>query len=103
MKLPQNAVFVISHSLAEMNKAATGDFNCRVVECRLACQILAKLSGLKWQKLTKLADLQKELNLSLEEMEKMVKEHLHTEPYSKLEVSKYIFFQTSLFLPAFEK
>lgn len=94
MKLPPNAVFVIAHSLAEMNKAATGDFNCRVVECRLACQIIAKMSGLKWQKVTKLADLQKELNLSLEEMERIVLEHLHTEPYSKLEVRKtfpYIF------------
>jgi len=39
MKLPKNAVFVISHSLAEMNKAATADFNCRVVECRIACQV----------------------------------------------------------------
>lgn len=50
-------------------------------------QILAKVSGLKWQKLTKLADLQKELNLSLEEMEKLVLDYLHAEPYTKTEVS----------------
>lgn len=37
--LPSNAVFVIAHSLAEANKAATMDFNQRVAECRLACQV----------------------------------------------------------------
>lgn len=35
--LPDGAVFVIANSLAEANKAATSDFNQRVVECRLAC------------------------------------------------------------------
>lgn len=38
--LPSKAVFVIAHSLAELNKAATSDFNCRVVECRLAAQVI---------------------------------------------------------------
>lgn len=41
--LPEGYVFVISHSLAEMNKAASSDFNERVVECRLACQVNALL------------------------------------------------------------
>ena len=39
VKLPEGHVFVISHCLAELNKAATSDFNQRVVECRLACQV----------------------------------------------------------------
>lgn len=37
--LPAGYSFVIGHSLAELNKAATSDFNHRVVECRLACQV----------------------------------------------------------------
>lgn len=37
--LPVGCLFVISHSLAELNKAATSHFNHRVVECRLACQV----------------------------------------------------------------
>lgn len=36
--LPDGAVFVIANCLAEANKAATSDFNHRVVECRLACR-----------------------------------------------------------------
>lgn len=39
VKLPAGAVFVIAHSLTNLNKAATGDFNCRVVECRMAAQV----------------------------------------------------------------
>lgn len=41
--LPQGAVFVIAHSLVELNKAATADFNCRVIECRLTSQVRDKL------------------------------------------------------------
>ena len=37
--LPVGAAFVVSNSLAEHNKAATSDFNTRVVECRLAAQV----------------------------------------------------------------
>lgn len=38
VQLPDNAVFVIANSLAEANKAATSDFNQRVVECRISCR-----------------------------------------------------------------
>lgn len=38
--LPKGAVFVIADSLASLNKASTSDFNCRVVECRLAAQVM---------------------------------------------------------------
>lgn len=40
--LPENAVFVIANSLAEANKAATSDYNQRVVECRLGCRSVEK-------------------------------------------------------------
>lgn len=38
ISLPPNAVFVIANSLTKANKAATHDFNQRVVECRLGCK-----------------------------------------------------------------
>ena len=37
--LPPQAVFVVSNSCVEINKAATSHFNTRVVECRLAAQV----------------------------------------------------------------
>ena len=39
VRLPAGAVFVIANSLAEKNKAASSDYNCRVMECRLATQV----------------------------------------------------------------
>ena len=38
IKLPDACVFVIANSLSECNKAATKDFNQRVVECRLGAR-----------------------------------------------------------------
>lgn len=38
VQLPSNTIFVIANSLTEANKAATHDFNQRVVECRLGCK-----------------------------------------------------------------
>lgn len=46
-KLPPGAVFVIAHSLAEANKAATSHFNCRVMECRLAAKVTVKMKSKK--------------------------------------------------------
>lgn len=38
--LPDGISFVISNSCVEMNKAATSEFNTRVLECRIATQVL---------------------------------------------------------------
>jgi len=38
--LPNDAVFVVAHSLVEANKAATQDFNDRVKECKIAAQVM---------------------------------------------------------------
>ena len=37
--LPAGAAFVIANSMAESNKAAGGDYNARVAECRLATKV----------------------------------------------------------------
>lgn len=39
VSLPANTYFVIANSLSTANKAATADFNQRVVECRIACKL----------------------------------------------------------------
>ncbi|KAK7116531.1 hypothetical protein V1264_002198 [Littorina saxatilis] len=88
--LPSGAAFVVSNSLAEHNKAATSDFNTRVIECRIAMQIIAKSKGLPWRQIRRLGDLQIELGASLQNMQKMVLEELHTKPYHKDEVCKIL-------------
>ncbi|KAH9524775.1 N-acetylgalactosamine kinase [Bulinus truncatus] len=89
--LPPDAAFVVSNSLAEMNKAATPQFNTRVVECRLAAQILASSQeGLKWRDIRRLGELQEKLGYRLDEMLNLVTSNLHKELYSKEEVCKIL-------------
>lgn len=56
IQLPTDAVFVIANSLCEANKAATSDFNQRVVECRIATKLLAKITDRPWKEVKKLVD-----------------------------------------------
>ncbi|XP_011563036.3 N-acetylgalactosamine kinase [Plutella xylostella] len=89
--LPENATFVVAHSLAEANKAATNDFNCRVIECRLAAQILASLTGAKSDSLTvTLSEVQKILNESLENMVIFVHKYLPQDIYTKDEICQIL-------------
>uniref|UniRef100_A0A3P8UFL6 Galactokinase 2 n=1 Tax=Amphiprion percula TaxID=161767 RepID=A0A3P8UFL6_AMPPE len=90
VKLPDGAVFVISNCCVEMNKAATSHYNIRVVECRIATKMLAKARGLESSRLLKLAQAQRELKASLEEMLTLVDEVLHPEPYSREEICKVL-------------
>lgn len=85
--LPTNAVFVIANSLAEANKAATSDFNERVVECRLACSLMAKHRGLAaWRTTIRFADLQNCLHLNLDEMEKLAEKCFTKMVYKRSEL-----------------
>ncbi|CAL4226099.1 unnamed protein product, partial [Meganyctiphanes norvegica] len=84
--LPSGAQFVVANSLAPMNKAASSHYNCRVMECRLATQIMAKQNGLKWQEYRKFIDLQKSLGKSLPEMIELVRSTFHGGVYTKEEI-----------------
>uniref|UniRef100_A0A182PWY1 Galactokinase n=1 Tax=Anopheles epiroticus TaxID=199890 RepID=A0A182PWY1_9DIPT len=86
IQLPENAVFVIANSLSEANKAATSDFNQRVVECRLASRLLAKQMKLNWRDLNRFADLQKALGYSLEQMVSLVHANLGLNVYTRTEL-----------------
>lgn len=87
IQLPPDAVFVIANSLSEANKAATSDFNQRVIECRIAAKLLAKLTDRPWQDIDKLGQLQSEvLDIELEEFEALIKKHLTKDIYTKAEL-----------------
>ncbi|XP_059058433.1 N-acetylgalactosamine kinase [Achroia grisella] len=89
--LPEDAVFVVAHSLAEMNKAATNDFNRRVIECRLAAKIIGVLEGISLDnKIVTLSEVQINLSKSLEEMILLVKKHLPNEIYTKQDICKIL-------------
>ncbi|XP_051917392.1 N-acetylgalactosamine kinase [Hippocampus zosterae] len=90
VRLPDGVVFVISNCCVEMNKAASSHFNIRVVECRIATKMLAQAKGLNQQGFLKLAQVQKEMNASLEDMLVLVEEVLHPEPYSREEICKVL-------------
>ncbi|XP_053675271.1 N-acetylgalactosamine kinase-like [Anopheles nili] len=90
IQLPSNAVFVIANCLSEANKAATSDFNQRVVECRLASRLLAKQMKLNWRDLSRFADLQKALGLSLNEMVALVQTNLALDVYTRLDLLKLL-------------
>lgn len=84
--LPSNAYFVIANSLTKANKAATSDFNQRVIECRLACKILAKNAKLSWKEFERFAILQKKLGLNLIEFQEYIDRVLNRDIYTRDDV-----------------
>uniref|UniRef100_T1J9P6 Galactokinase n=1 Tax=Strigamia maritima TaxID=126957 RepID=T1J9P6_STRMM len=86
VQLPKDATFIIANSCSDMNKAATSHYNSRVVECRLATQIIAKKNGLDWRKYEKLSKVQVALEIPLEKMADVVSSTFHKEAYNKDEV-----------------
>eukprot|EP01137_Pigoraptor_chileana_P021002 Opistho-2@84145 len=89
VRLPNGAAFVISNSLVEANKYVTAgtQFNLRVVECRTAAKVLAKLSGgVDFRTVRTLGDLQTKLGRSLRQMVDMTAQ-LREEAYSRADVT----------------
>lgn len=84
--LPSNVYFVIANSLTKANKAATHDFNQRVIECRLGCKILAKQANLDWKDFNRLANLQNKLDYSMDEFELFAVKILKQDNYTKNDV-----------------
>ncbi|KAG8225847.1 hypothetical protein J437_LFUL004776 [Ladona fulva] len=92
VRLPRDAAFVIAHSLVTINKAAGSEYNTRVVECRLAAQVIAKHEGYEWKNMRRLGDLEAILpkNISkldgLKHLLLLVEKLLHEEAYTKEEI-----------------
>lgn len=96
--LPPGATFVVANSCVEMNKAASSHYNIRVVECRLAAQIIAKVRHLDWRKHRILADVQKSLEVPFDEMAEIVREILHEKPYQRKEICEILGITDSEFI-----
>uniref|UniRef100_A0A0K8TKS2 Putative galactokinase n=1 Tax=Tabanus bromius TaxID=304241 RepID=A0A0K8TKS2_TABBR len=87
IRLPMHSIFVVANSLAEMNKAATSDFNERVVECRISCHLLAKKLGVEgWRQLSRLRELQNNLGCDLNELESLASQNINKDVYTRHEV-----------------
>ena len=59
VQLPAKYSFLIIDSLVKANKAATADFNTRVIECRLAAMVLGTKLQMDADKYQNLAHIQK--------------------------------------------
>lgn len=74
------------------NKAANNLYNQRVVECRIAAQILFRKlidsNSSNWTKIRRLKDLQEALGKTLEECGKQVDSLLHDGFYTREEILK---------------
>ena len=66
----------MANTLEEKNKAASNDFNTRVVECRISAKILAKslLGGETWRDLMKLKE---KWVMGFFRFEKLIKSYHH--------------------------
>ncbi|VVC25844.1 Hypothetical protein CINCED_3A016918 [Cinara cedri] len=88
--LPSDVKFIVAQSLVVKNKTASNDFHTRVVECKLASQIIAKRLNLTWKHMTVLATLQKNLGNTLDQMIELVHQNLHVDGYSKKEICEIL-------------
>ncbi|KAE9553073.1 hypothetical protein FO519_003706 [Halicephalobus sp. NKZ332] len=87
VKLPKNALFAVLHSGSTMNKAATSYYNTRVVECRIAAQIIAKrLVHCNWREIRTLRNLAEFLGKEPDEMVPVVDRHFEEDVMGREEV-----------------
>ncbi|XP_014100305.3 N-acetylgalactosamine kinase [Bactrocera oleae] len=87
IQLPAGVCFIVANSLAAKNKAASSDFNERVVECRLAARIIAKrMKFNNWRGIFRLVQLQEALHCTLGELEELVLKWLPKDIYKRDEL-----------------
>lgn len=84
--LPDQAVFVIANSRVSSEKALTSNFNLRVADCKIACHILAKHLKVDCGKVKNFQDLQKILDVSIDQMLEYCDQYLHKDLYHREEI-----------------
>jgi N-acetylgalactosamine kinase len=88
--LPQGAAFVVANCCRDMNKAASPKYNERVVECRIAAQILAKTLGFDWSTIRTLGQLQTRADKPLKDLLDLVDKYLPMAIYSREDVCRLL-------------
>ncbi|CAJ0930261.1 unnamed protein product, partial [Mesorhabditis belari] len=79
--LPNDALFVVLHSGDTLNKAASSHYNERVIECRIAAQILGKHLNLpEWTNFRKLKEVQDKSGKDLAELLELVESVVPVNP-----------------------
>uniref|UniRef100_A0AC35FNE9 Galactokinase n=1 Tax=Panagrolaimus sp. PS1159 TaxID=55785 RepID=A0AC35FNE9_9BILA len=83
--LPKEALFAVIHSGATMNKGASSYYNERVVECRIAAQIVAKRQlHCNWREIRTLRHLSEFLGKTdFDDMIAVIDRHFDEEPMSR--------------------
>lgn len=82
--LPAGSCFVVANSLVQKKKAASSDYNERVVECRLATRWLAKSQKVaNWQDFIRFVDLEEKLNLDNEAYAQLIEKQLTKTLYTR--------------------
>ncbi|XP_060655122.1 N-acetylgalactosamine kinase isoform X1 [Drosophila nasuta] len=85
--LPAGSCFVVANSLVQKKKAASSDYNERVVECRLATRWLAKSQKLpNWQEFIRFIDLEEECNLDNAAYAQLIEKQLTKPLYTREDI-----------------
>ncbi len=86
--LPDGVVFVVANTLVSSEKAASdSQYNLRVVECRLAAQVIAKVKGgMDWRKIQTLRQLSNSLGVPPSKLTDIVSDCLHEHSYTQGEI-----------------
>ncbi|XP_064552411.1 N-acetylgalactosamine kinase [Drosophila montana] len=85
--LPAGSCFVVANSLVQKRKAASSDYNERVVECRLATRWLAKSKKLpNWKDYTRFIDLEEACNLDNAAYAQLIQQQLKRMLYTREDV-----------------
>ncbi|XP_026462156.1 N-acetylgalactosamine kinase-like [Ctenocephalides felis] len=98
VELPNEATFVIAHSLHEANKAANQNYNIRVIECQLASKIIAKHQNLSWKEIQTPKQLQDALKIDLPQMITLCDQILTKEIYSREDICELLEISQKSFL-----
>lgn len=85
--LPAGSCFVVANSLVQKRKAASSDYNERVVECRLATRWLAKSQKLpNWKELIRFVDLEEACHLDNAAYVKLIDQQLKKSLYTREDI-----------------
>lgn len=85
--LPTGSCFVVANSLVQKRKAASSDYNERVVECRLATRWLAKSQKLpNWKEFIRFIDLEEACHLDNAAYVKLIEQQLKKTLYTREDI-----------------